>query len=296
MFASCLLVLTLSLGGTAQSAPKHDRAFWRQIVQADGAVPAGMSADALSEELSAMLGERDPELRDDIAYTLLATWLAVKPQISDAQALRLAKAWLGNINHIHLDESTDAVLRRSFSALSLAAAVARDNDKSFLRREDFREILDVALVYFFSETDTRGFDPAFGWVHATAHTADLFRYLSRSRFLTPADQGKLFQVITTKVKTTGVAWAYGEDERIGRVLLALVARPDVDWTAYETFVADVAKLARFPEKPAPDTLARFVNARHLLTSTCALLDATPDTPATARARKALVDAIAGKQD
>jgi hypothetical protein len=50
----------------------HDMAFWRGIVQARYAPPAGEDVALLTRELVEMLGSADPERRDDIAYSTLA--------------------------------------------------------------------------------------------------------------------------------------------------------------------------------------------------------------------------------
>ncbi len=290
--AVCLVSLvTVLLAGSPAAVPQHDRAFWKGIVQADGRIPDGQSADALSDELSALLGDRDPELRDDIAYTLLATWLAVKPQISDGRARRLADRWTSNLRPQAADTEPDAVLLRSFSALSLAAVVARENTKPFLGEDRYRAVLDAGIAYFVSERDARGFDSTLGWVHATAHTADLLKFVGRNAYLKPGDQQRILQAIAGKVATTAVAWTYGEDERIARVVLSLVARPDLQQPAFTGFVADIGRLARFPEKPAPETLARYANARHLLTAMCAVFSIEKETPAIARARQEVIDAL-----
>jgi uncharacterized protein DUF2785 len=49
-------------------------------------------------------------------------------------------------------------------------------------------LLAAALAYLRDERDTRGFDPAKGWIHSTAHTADLVAALARNPQFTPADQ------------------------------------------------------------------------------------------------------------
>lgn len=291
LFLSLVAACLLTSARLADASQKHDRAFWLQIVKADAAVPAGTSADALSDELSDMLGNVDPVLRDDIAYTLLAQWLAVTPKISDEQARRLVDRWTANLRAGTASRADGAILLRSFSALSLAAAAARENAKPFMGDDRYRAVLAAAIAYFESERDPRGFDPKLGWVHATAHTADLLKFLARNPRLGTADQATLLQAIVRKTGATTVAWVSGEDERIGRVILSLVGRPDLDWSAYEAAVKDLARLATFPDPPNPETLARYGNARHLLTALCAVLSTAPETAVTSRARKVVVDAL-----
>ena len=50
-----------------------------------------------------------------------------------------------------------------------------------------KKLLDVgqrrendALAYLAAELDLRGIEPRVGWIHATAHTADLLKFLARN--------------------------------------------------------------------------------------------------------------------
>jgi len=73
MTKSTLLVSIVLLAATLNSFAAdshHDRDFWRAIAKAHYAVPEHESADALSHELSTMLASPDPELRDDLAYSI----------------------------------------------------------------------------------------------------------------------------------------------------------------------------------------------------------------------------------
>jgi hypothetical protein len=49
-----------------------------------------------------------------------------------------------------------------------------------MRLTVFRAAVDLLTGYLRDERDLRGFDPKKGWMHATAHTADLLAELSRS--------------------------------------------------------------------------------------------------------------------
>src|SRR6476469_891387 len=70
------VVLCVLLAGLATAQQqKHDREFWRGIAKHHYEVPSGESASALAGELSAMLASPDPELRDDLAYSILARWI-----------------------------------------------------------------------------------------------------------------------------------------------------------------------------------------------------------------------------
>lgn len=60
----------------------HDRGFWKGIATNNYAVPRNESADALAKELSGLLASPDSELRDDLAYSILAHWIYKRDLLS----------------------------------------------------------------------------------------------------------------------------------------------------------------------------------------------------------------------
>lgn len=166
-----LAVAPSSRAATPQDPPTHDRQFWRDIAKNKYAVPQGQSAFPLAQELSSYLASPDPELRDDIAYSILDVWIVYRNHLSTPELLSLLVEWQSNLRSGIGETSTDSVLKRSFSALCLAALAERDLKSPFLGDARFRTFLDEALTYFKDERDLRGFDPAKGWIHATANPA-----------------------------------------------------------------------------------------------------------------------------
>ena len=79
------------------------------------------------------------------------------------------------------EAGTDTVLLRSFSALDLSILAALELQDPALDDSGYRGLLDDALAYLAAERDLRGIDPRVGWIHATAHTADLLKFLARIR-------------------------------------------------------------------------------------------------------------------
>src|SRR5436305_942284 len=81
----------------APAGPSHPVAFWRQIVSDKYAAPPGSDPSALTTELLAMLASPDPELRDDIAYSTLATWIYETRVIGDDALRPIVKRLLENL-------------------------------------------------------------------------------------------------------------------------------------------------------------------------------------------------------
>jgi Protein of unknown function (DUF2785) len=265
-----LSVLPAAGPGEASEPAIHDKPWWQAVIADDFAPPAATSMDALLRELNSYLASPDPELRDDIAYRVLANWLYVQRIVPPERAGELIATWRRNLRHGIGERGTDSVFRRSFSALMLSVAAALDNQAPYLDAGAFERLLEAALQYLHDERDTRGFDPEKGWMHSVAHTADLLKFLGRSRHLEAQDQAAILAAIAGKLDTLDVVLVHGEDERLARAVLSIVARPDADMTAFEAFLGDL--LPSPPDGlPTPAELALNQNRRNLLVSLYAVL-------------------------
>lgn len=169
------------------------------------------------------------------------------------------------------------MLLRSFSALELSLIAAYDNKKEVLTDEEFAQLLNSAISYMNAERDLRGYDPQKGWMHATAHTADLLQFLARNPRLKPPDQAKILDAIAAKLHQDGHAFTFGENERMAAAVLSLVRRKDFHQNSFESW------LARFPAESAalwaaPKlNLAQFAaiqNTKDLLRSVVVQLDSS----------------------
>jgi hypothetical protein len=287
------VIPSLLLAATLAAAPPHSVAFWQQIAQNKYAVPPGSDLAALTDELIEMLGSRDPELRDETAYSTLTAWI-YQTRVIEPPALRqVLDRLLVNLKDGVGERGTDRIFRRSFSALVLSVVVARDNAAPFLTPEEFRRVHDGAVAYLAAEQDVRGYDPAVGWMHSAAHTADLVKFIARSRFLGPAEQPRLLDAITRKLTTAEAVFTHGEDERFARAVLSVVNRADFDRAAFSAWTTR-SKPPRPSARPTTAELSGAQNVKNLLAKLEVLLasDAQPsDTVQAARdsVRAALKD-------
>ncbi len=270
-------VCARTLDSQLQTRPQHSREFWRTVIQHDAVPPAGTSIEALSHELSDMLASPDPEWRDDTAYTLLASWIYRKRLIEPDTLRALMAEWTSNLTvGINDPPPSDSVFRRSFSALMLSVVVARDNEAPFLDAHEFRQLLTAALVYLRAEPDQRGYDPVKGWIHSAAHTADLLKFLGRSRYLEPADQIAILDGIDARLRSAHIVFTHGEDERLARAILSLVNRSDADRQGFRAWL-DRVRATRIGEPPAVDQLTASQNIKNLLAKLEVVLSVDPPT-------------------
>src|SRR5438067_6302330 len=99
------------------------------------------------------------------------------------------------------ESDNETVFRRSFSALYMSVLAAQDLKHPFLSKSAFQDTLDTALKCYATEKDLRGYIPRQGWAHATAHVADLLKFLGRSSQLSAADQRRILDAVTQRCRT-----------------------------------------------------------------------------------------------
>lgn len=267
------------LPGDPARVPSRD---WGAIVAADSRVPPGEDALQLLLELDELLGDRDPHRRDDCGYGLAVQWLLRQRLVEPAGLRQLRDRWLANLQQGLGEVGTDSVLRRSFSALCLAVLAARDLQTPFLDAAEVRALVDRAVAYLRDERDLRDHEPAIGWIHATAHTADLLKFLARNPHLDTAGLTTILDAIAAKlaVPMPG-AFRMGEDERLARAVLAVVRRDEHDAEAFAAFVARVAATiaaARRCEPFDPQQFAVEQNGLHCLRTLHTLLATAGELP------------------
>ncbi|HLP08271.1 MAG TPA: DUF2785 domain-containing protein [Opitutaceae bacterium] len=252
------VALGLGMGGAvlAASGP-HPIEFWREIARHDFALPAGAAAPELAGELVDFVGSPDPERRDELGYTITAEWVR-RGVLAPEDVGALVPRWRAHLNAA----GPDKVLDRAFGALHLALAAEADLRRPFLTEAEFRGLLDDALALLPAEADLRGWDAQVGWVHVTAHTADLLKGLVRNSRLQPADQARVLDAVARRLETAPMVFTHGEAERLAAVAVALAGRADLDRAG---FLAAMKRLADLPEgfsgiAPVPAAYAARRNA------------------------------------
>jgi hypothetical protein len=275
--------LALAVSAAAAAAPGHDVAFWRAVARDHYTPPANTTAALLADELVDMLASPDPEQRDDIAYSTLASWI-YQQKLLDAAALRpIVGRLLANLTRGVGERDTNTIFARSFSALVLSVVIARDNVDPVLDAAAWRAIESAAFAYLSAEQDLRGYDAATGWMHSAAHTADLLKFLARSRYVDAPGQRRYLDAIAAKLTSAPVVFTHGEDERFARAVLSLVARADFDAAQFDTWLQRTKPAVA--EHPSAAQLRAAQNWKNLLAKLEVLLSNDPqpsDAAITAR--------------
>src|SRR3954471_529960 len=143
--------------------------YWESVQATGLAVPSDRPLDELTAELTRMLGDPDPELRDGTAHPALSAWIErgvyddLLTGLGDGMAIGL-RVGIG-------EQDTDTVFRRSCSALVLGECIRRDNQRRLVTCDKVLEWGDRLATWLLRERDLRAHVPGKGWAHAVARGA-----------------------------------------------------------------------------------------------------------------------------
>jgi hypothetical protein len=291
--AGVILLAHLLLVSVAAAAPQHDLAFWHAIQKAHYAVPDHESADALAHELSALLASPDPELRDDLAYSILATWVHRGNILSTPALLSLTDEWRVNLKNGIGEAGTGTVLERSFSALCLSEIAKREAKSPFLGAERFHSLVAEATNYLTAERDLRGYDAQLHWIHATAHTADLLAALADSPLLTTEEAVRILRAVDARLATAPQVYTQGEQDRLATTIVSVIRRKDFDPATFAAWLAQIQEEDRDVwTATTVESLARYQNHNYLLQALTVRLALEANSPQTDKYRQAVLAVLA----
>jgi hypothetical protein len=207
---------------------------WKTVIADGFRAPAGTPPAALVPELLGYLGSPDPVRRDRVSYEVLDHWIR-RLVLGDAEVRALAERLIAAVRGPL--QSNDGVFERSFAALVLASVVERDVAAPLLSDTERRAILAAARDYAHRETDLRGHTGVRGWAHAAAHTADLLAQLAKVPSFTDDERATMLDAVAGfVVRRHGAVLEYGEDDRLGVAVVAVV-RSGVAQPALAAWVA-----------------------------------------------------------
>lgn len=201
-----------------------EKLYWQEIIKNEYEIPTGHTIQDLTNELFTYLGSTDPELRDEIGYSVFANWLKMRMY---SQNLILEHTWelIKNLENGIGERGTNSVFKRSFSVLFLAEIIHNDNKAPGLNKKTIDTLVKKALWYLENEKDPRGYIQTNGWAHAIAHTADLFFALAKNEHTDRTQHLQMLNGITGKLKSVS-DWIFvnGEDDRLSAAVIAIFQR------------------------------------------------------------------------
>jgi hypothetical protein len=213
--------------------------FWEQVV-ADGLkVPQERSLVEMTEDLTRMLGDPDPEVRDGIAFPTMATW--IDEGVYDDLLVGLGDGMCHGLDIGLGEPESDTVFRRSFSALILTECIDRTTKAALGGPNVVLRWGDRIMSWYSRERDLRGFVPGKGWAHAVAHGADALGALARSPVLGRLELTVILDVIADRLLApTDTFFVCGEGDRLAYATMHLLRRDVLGIDVLEPWVARLA--------------------------------------------------------
>lgn len=198
-------------------------AFWERVLGDDCALPSEPSLDALTVDLSRLLGSPDGHERDEVGYTVLTTWIS--RGVYDDLLTGLGDGMCVGLDNGLGDHDTATVFRRSFSALVLGDVIARDTESERLHPDVLLRWGDRGIRWLIKERDLRGRVPGCGWAHTIAHGADLLLALALSRHFGEGELMVLLDAIADRLlEPTRYRLVDGEQERLAYATMGILHR------------------------------------------------------------------------
>lgn len=170
------------------------------------------------------IGSTDPELRDQLIYTLFYRFIIEDNHLTNEQLTDMLHTTLKyHLFHGIGETASDTVFTRAFSTLLIALIVYQDRQQRFLSETDIDMLMAKLLAYLDCEIDTRGYVPEKGWAHSIAHVADAFDELVLHPHLDETEFGEMLEALWNKVMMPTV-YMHDEDERLLNPIFALLQR------------------------------------------------------------------------
>ncbi|GAA1967366.1 hypothetical protein GCM10009798_29620 [Nocardioides panacihumi] len=240
--------------------------YWESVQATGNAVPSDRPLDELTAELTRMLGDPDPDVREGIAANTLVTW--VRRGVYDDLLVGLGDGMAAGLRVGLAEAGTETVFRRSWSAVVLAACVERDNGRPLVPGGKVLEWGDRLATWLLGERDLRDIVPGSGRPRAIAHGADALAVLAGSPHVSRPELTVLLDVIADRVLSpTGTAFGLDEPDRLAAATIAVLRRNVLPLGVLEPWVARVAAAAGPPSADAePDAVILTGNAQSFLRS------------------------------
>jgi hypothetical protein len=221
-------------------------------------------------EMMPHIGSIDSELRDDLIYSCLATWILDEREL-------FAEEQLKDLLHIVLDEEhlyyhlgendTDSVFTRSFSMLLLPLLLIAHRRRPYLTHDELQGVKAKILAYIGREKDLRGYveEEDKGWAHAIAHSADALDDLAQCKELDGDDLKDILNTIRKMVAVSDIVYNFEEDERLAIPVFAVLGRKQLKEADVVEWLDSFVPLAKEME-PFPAAYRQALNIKNFLRS------------------------------
>jgi hypothetical protein len=244
------------------------RRSWKTVVEAGFAVPPDRPLGDQTADLVELLGDPDPELRDDLAYSILSTWIArgVYDDLLVSLGDSVARGMFVGLG----SDGPPTIFRRSFAALVVAQCINRDEAARLTSRDVFLRWSDLGITWFLAERDLRGRIAGQGWAHAAAHGADLLQSIAASHHTGQDEARVVLDVISERLRVpTQYILVDNEVDRLALAALTVVYRNLVSGDPLDAWVTSLSAGLEPPgdsvdwPSPSAHNISGFIRAMYV---------------------------------
>lgn len=203
----------------------HFKELLQSIKSNNYVIPENTNIKDLTQKMMENIGSTDPELRDDLIYTVFAR-IVMRTEIFTKLLPELSQILLDK-NHLFFkigETGTDSVFTRSFSALFLPPIIISHRNNNFLSKEEVLNIYTKLSEYYLLEKDLRGYVPEKGWAHAVAHSSDALDDIALCHELGHDELLRILNIISKRFCINSYVFIDAEDERIVTAITSILSR------------------------------------------------------------------------
>jgi hypothetical protein len=174
----------------------------------------GYDAKDIIDKTLPLIGHHNPKLRDDFIYPVLAHLFHDK-HLNETDLERYLDL-LTSDDYLCYDMNNlepYSALKRSFTVLQLVIICFVHRRDHFISQDKINHLLKRFLDYYREESILTGYDIKVGWIHAIAHSADLFAQLLQVEHFEKEDILNIFYAIQQKMINDHHDFICNEDER-----------------------------------------------------------------------------------
>ncbi|MES2899622.1 MAG: DUF2785 domain-containing protein [Pseudomonadota bacterium] len=283
------LSFALTMHGVATAACPP-RAQLQELREAKFVVADGAKRQVLALALQDCLGERDPFVRDEVAFAALSSWM--RGAALEAHTLRRLR--VTQLARLGVRDSDG--FAQPFAALALSEVARTDRIKPYLSEAERAELVQAGSAYLSAERDYRGYDAKDGWRHGVPHGADLMRQLAANPLVGKKAQQQILaavaaQVMGASAHTPTQSFHSFEGDRLANPVFALATRSDFDAAEWDAWFSSLAITPAERSGDAVALVARMHNLSAFLMPLYVTLSETKDLAARERMLPAVAKAL-----
>ncbi|WP_314587642.1 DUF2785 domain-containing protein [Paenibacillus terrigena] len=250
---------------SSTSSTIETKEWLQQLLNEDIPTPEGDELLNASKRVLQCFHATDAELRDNLAYSLIAKWITSSKFTSDQLLLLLDHALSSEMLLYRIGESnTSSVLMRSFSSLVIASILYQDQQEKFLSEDTYTRVFNTLITYTEQEQDLRGYIAEYGWAHSVAHVSDAFDELAYHRFSSYDVCERIWQAFYQFILRADGVFGYEEDERMAVALRSMITHEHVSVAQFCAWVEAASE--QLDQQDYMERYVKGINLKHVVRS------------------------------